>query len=62
MGADLPQEVHVVAVEAERVYDFSDELSPAVAAAIPRATAEILRVLSTADNEKQRQDMAQEET
>jgi hydrogenase maturation protease len=37
MGAPLPETILVVAVEAEQVYDFSEELSPEVAAAIPAA-------------------------
>ncbi len=37
LGASLPETVMVVAVEARNVYDFSEELSPAVAAAVPRA-------------------------
>jgi hydrogenase maturation protease len=45
MGESLPEEVLVVAVEAERVYDFSDELSEAVAAAIPAARAAVLGLL-----------------
>jgi hydrogenase maturation protease len=45
MGAPLPQEVVVVGVEAERVYDFSEELSEAVAAAIPVACAAVLQLL-----------------
>jgi hydrogenase maturation protease len=39
MGADLPDHVHIVAVEAAQIYDFSEELTPAVAAAVPEATA-----------------------
>jgi hydrogenase maturation protease len=45
MGAALPDEVQVVAVEADRVFDFSDELTPAVAAAIPEAAAAVLALL-----------------
>ena len=45
MGAALPDEVRVVAVEANRVFDFSDELTPAVAAAIPKATEAVLALL-----------------
>jgi hydrogenase maturation protease len=45
MGAPLPYEVVVVGVEAERVYDFSDELSEAVAGAIPAACAAVLQLL-----------------
>lgn len=48
MGAALPAEVLVVAVEAERVFDFSDELSPPVAAAIPEAAGAVLALLADA--------------
>jgi hydrogenase maturation protease len=41
MGAVLPARIDVVAIEAERVFDFSETLSPAVAAAIPTATAAV---------------------
>lgn len=46
MGAALPEKIMVVAVEAERVFDFSEKLSPAVAAAIPRATEAVLALLA----------------
>ncbi len=45
LGARLPREVIVVAVEAENVYDFSEELSSAVAAAVPRATEMVMTML-----------------
>lgn len=45
MGASLPEEIDVVAVEAERVYDFSEALTPAVAAAVPEATNAVLLLL-----------------
>jgi len=45
MGADLPDEILVVAVEAEQVFDFSEELSPAVEAAIPEATKAVMDLL-----------------
>ena len=45
MGAELPDDVQVVAVEADRVFDFSDELTPAVAAAIPEAAAAVFALL-----------------
>ena len=37
VGAEVPKRVDVVAVEAQNVYDFSEELSPPVAAAVPEA-------------------------
>jgi hydrogenase maturation protease len=45
MGARLPDEITVVGIEAPRVWDFSEELSPAVEAAIPEATRVVLEVL-----------------
>lgn len=46
MGAALPQQVEVVSIEAEQVYEFSEELTPAVAASIPAAVQSVLRLLS----------------
>jgi len=45
MGAALPESVTVVAVEAQQVYDFSEALSPAVAAAVPRAVELVMQIL-----------------
>ena len=45
MGACLPENIQIVAIEAERVYDFSEMLSPAVAAAVPKAAAAVLALL-----------------
>jgi hydrogenase maturation protease len=45
MGADLPVEVTVVAIEAENVYDFGEELSPAVSAAVPQAAQAVFELL-----------------
>jgi len=47
MGLPLPEEVHVVAIEAKQVYDFSEELSPAVAAAVPLAVQAVFEILAT---------------
>ncbi len=46
LGANLPEHITIVAIEAERVFDFSDELSPAVAAAIPEAVETVLKLLA----------------
>ena len=43
LGAALPTDVSIVAIEAEAVYDFEDSLTPEVEAAIPRAVEIILR-------------------
>lgn len=45
MGVSLPNEITVVAIEAERVYDFCEELSPPVADAVPRAVEQVLVLL-----------------
>lgn len=47
MGVPLPkdEEVYLVAVEAEHVYDFSERLSPPVEAAVPVAVAAVLQYL-----------------
>ena len=46
-GAALPpnEQIRIVAIEAEDVINFGSECTPAVAAAIPRAVAEVGRVL-----------------
>jgi hydrogenase maturation protease len=46
MGAMWPEEIIIVAVEAEHVYDFSEMLSPAVAAAVPEAVQMVLALLA----------------
>ncbi len=50
MGIPLPtdEQVYVVAIEAEKVYDFAEELSPAVAAAVPQAVEAVLHCLMRA--------------
>jgi len=47
MDIRLPadQDVLIVAIEAEAVYDFSQELSPAVAAAVPLAVQAVLNLI-----------------
>jgi hydrogenase maturation protease len=48
MNISLPDDdnVQVVAIEAENVYDFSEELSPPVAAAIPQAVGTVIKLLT----------------
>ena len=52
LGARLPPPEHVtiVAVETAREYDFSEELSSAVRAAVPRAAALVLGTLDRTDH------------
>lgn len=47
MNAPLPEDenVFVVAVEAEHVYDFKEELSPAIAASVPVAVEHVLTLM-----------------
>jgi hydrogenase maturation protease len=45
LGAHLPDDVIVIGVEAEKIHDFSEELSPQVEAAVPRAADEVLMLL-----------------
>jgi hydrogenase maturation protease len=47
MGAELPadENVTIVAVEAAHVYDFTEELSPAIAEAVPVAVEMVMRLL-----------------
>jgi hydrogenase maturation protease len=48
MGIDLPkdEEVIIVAIEAENVYDFSEDLSPMVADAVPEAVNLVIDIIS----------------
>ncbi len=48
MDLPLPDEddVIIIAIEAENVYDFSDKLSPPVEAAVPVAVAKVLELLN----------------
>ncbi len=46
MGVQLPQKIVIVAVESQIVYEFSEELSPPVAAAVPQAATLAMRLLS----------------
>lgn len=46
MGAALPARVDVVAVEAYNLYEFTEELTPAVAAAAPHAARLVLDLIA----------------
>ena len=47
MGEKLPDDenVFVVTVEAQNVYDFSETLTPAIATAVPEAVKAVLNLL-----------------
>ena len=46
MGLPIPESVEIVAIEAKNVYDFSEELSPAVAEAVPLAVQAVINLLN----------------
>ena len=46
LGADIPKQVDIVAIEAENVYEFGEELSPPVAAAVPLAASKVVELLN----------------
>ena len=48
-GVELPadRDVHLVGIEAQDVVNFSEQCTPAVAAAVPRAVEEVVRLLET---------------
>ncbi|MBI5302543.1 MAG: hydrogenase maturation protease [Chloroflexi bacterium] len=46
MGAMLPRAIVIVGIESQQVYDFSEELSPAVARAIPDAVRLVITQLT----------------
>jgi len=45
MGAHLPKEIIIVGIEAKSVYDFSEELSAPVAAALPKAINLVMELI-----------------
>ena len=45
MGAQLPEDVTLVGIATKHVYDFSEELSPPVAEAVPLATKFVLDMM-----------------
>ena len=45
LGADVPARVDVVSIEAKMTYEFSEELSPEVAAAVPVAVEKAVKLL-----------------
>ncbi|MBI5932664.1 MAG: hydrogenase maturation protease [Chloroflexi bacterium] len=47
MKLNVPDSVTVVAIEAKNVYDFSEELSPAVAEAVPVAYEAVMNLLKS---------------
>jgi hydrogenase maturation protease len=50
MGVQLPEKIVIVAVESQIVYEFSEELSPSVAAAVPEAATLAMQLLDQLSN------------
>jgi hydrogenase maturation protease len=44
LGIDLPEQITIVAIEARNLYEFSEQLSPAVAAAIEPAARLVIEL------------------
>jgi hydrogenase maturation protease len=51
LGAHLPENITVVTVESQKVYEFSEALTPAVAAAVPLALKIIQDLLIESNSE-----------
>ncbi len=52
LGANLPEDITIVVVESEKVYEFSEEMTPPVAAAVPPALKIIQDLLIESNPEK----------
>ncbi|HSB65284.1 MAG TPA: hydrogenase maturation protease [Anaerolineales bacterium] len=52
LGANLPNDISVITVESHKVYEFSEELTPEVASAVPKALEIILDLLLESSTEK----------
>jgi hydrogenase maturation protease len=45
IGAEVPEDIQIVAIETSHVYDFSEELSEAALIAIPKAISDVISIL-----------------
>jgi hydrogenase maturation protease len=46
MGAALPTEIKVLGIESVRLYDFSEDLTPEVSAAVPEAVHKVIQMIN----------------
>jgi hydrogenase maturation protease len=46
MGVDLPEEITIVGIETNSVFDFSEELTPVLTAVVPQAVQTVLDLLN----------------
>jgi hydrogenase maturation protease len=51
MGLNLPNQVIIVGIEAEKVYDFSDQLSPSIKKAVPTAAHFVIEIIQNLEVE-----------
>ena len=51
MGLAMPSEIVILGIETQNILDFGEELSPAVAAAIPAAVRAVLDTVVSADSQ-----------
>ena len=49
MGAQLPEVIDIVGIEAQRVYDIMEELTPAIYAAVPHAVQCVCEIIQAID-------------
>lgn len=54
MGAELPECVHVVGIEASSLYEFSETLTPKAAAAVPLAVQTVIELLTASHRQGRR--------
>ncbi len=52
MGAHLPDNIDIVGIETVSVFDFSEQLSPPIAQAVPQAVNLVLELIKTNDQEE----------
>jgi hydrogenase maturation protease len=58
LGLPLPETIIIFGIEAEQIFDFSEELSPAVAAAVPNLAKQIIAFLNRSFRKENNDDFA----
>ncbi len=57
LGAALPDRIDVVAIESPYVYNFSEDLTPPVAAAVPQAVEMVMELLTSGPSPENGEDV-----
>lgn len=52
LGVSLPKEIIIVGIEAQRIYDFTEALTPSVAAAVPEAARLVVEIVHQLSGEE----------